>query len=242
MPLDDNTFKDDLKTAFEQQTWDLCADKISEATDNYLKTGTVATVVTGTITLPVPPGGTTPGAGIGVGTINDTQLSTLKNAIKAAFQQMNWDSCAQAVANAIDSHLQSAKADIADSTILVGQNSSTTIVTTAGSSDLMTDIKSAFQNGMSWKERDAWVTGTEYVVNAMVMNSSQQYKCLIAHTSGVFANDLSSGKWTPVANDSMTELLKEAVKKFIKACVVNTNDSGNVPPASWTGTGIGAIT
>lgn len=242
MPLNDSTFKSELKTAFEQQTWDLCAEKIAEAIDNYTKSGTVTTAVTGIVTNPVPPGGTYPAVGIGIGAIDDTQQSSLKNTIKAAFQQMDWDTCAQMITNAINTYLQTAKATVNDSTILVGKNDSTNIVTTAGLSNLTNDIKYAFQNGMSWTDRDAWATATQYAVNAMVMNSNQQYKCLIAHTSGNFATDLASGKWTPVASDSMTELLKEAIKKFIKACVVNTTDKGNVPPASWTGAGIGAIT
>jgi hypothetical protein len=40
-----------------------------------------------------------------------------------------------------------------------------------------------------------WVTATAYVVDDIVYNSSTRYKCLVAHTSGTFATDLSSSYW-----------------------------------------------
>lgn len=42
---------------------------------------------------------------------------------------------------------------------------------------------------------DAWVTVTPYVIGDFVRESSKRYKCLIAHTSGVFATDLAAAKW-----------------------------------------------
>jgi len=41
----------------------------------------------------------------------------------------------------------------------------------------------------------AWVTGTAYIVDDVVTNSSTTYICLVAHTSGVFATDLAASKW-----------------------------------------------
>lgn len=40
-----------------------------------------------------------------------------------------------------------------------------------------------------------WLTATGYVVNDAVWNSNKLYKCLVAHTSGTFATDLSAVKW-----------------------------------------------
>jgi len=45
----------------------------------------------------------------------------------------------------------------------------------------------------------AWVTGTAYVANDLVLNSGNVYKCLEAHTAGAtFAADLSANKWVLV--------------------------------------------
>jgi len=41
----------------------------------------------------------------------------------------------------------------------------------------------------------AWVTATAFKVGDVVIESTIIYRCLIAHTSGVFATDLAAGKW-----------------------------------------------
>lgn len=41
----------------------------------------------------------------------------------------------------------------------------------------------------------AWVTATAYVVGDLRTNGGTTYYCKVAHTSGVFATDLSAGKW-----------------------------------------------
>lgn len=41
----------------------------------------------------------------------------------------------------------------------------------------------------------AWVTGTAYLVGNSVVQSSNLYRCLVAHTAGVFATDLAAAKW-----------------------------------------------
>jgi len=41
----------------------------------------------------------------------------------------------------------------------------------------------------------AWVTGTSYKVGDYVISSSVIYICVIAHTGGTFATDLTAGKW-----------------------------------------------
>jgi len=46
------------------------------------------------------------------------------------------------------------------------------------------------------KDEVAWVTGTEYLVGAIVTESGTTYTCLVAHTAGTFATDLSAGKWS----------------------------------------------
>src|SRR5258707_12419004 len=41
----------------------------------------------------------------------------------------------------------------------------------------------------------AWATATAYLLGNPVSINSNLYRCLIPHTSGVFATDLAAGKW-----------------------------------------------
>ena len=41
----------------------------------------------------------------------------------------------------------------------------------------------------------AWVMAKSYAVNQRVTQGGQTYRCLVAHTSGTFATDLSGGNW-----------------------------------------------
>lgn len=50
----------------------------------------------------------------------------------------------------------------------------------------------------------AWASGTSYIIGPdqadYVVESTNTYKCLIAHTGGTFATDLAAGKWVLVAS------------------------------------------
>lgn len=46
----------------------------------------------------------------------------------------------------------------------------------------------------------AWVTSTAYAAGVNVAINGLVYRCLVAHTSGVFATDLAAGKWVFVAS------------------------------------------
>jgi hypothetical protein len=43
--------------------------------------------------------------------------------------------------------------------------------------------------------RGTWVTATDYEAGDLVEDSGNAYVCLVAHTSGTFATDLSASKW-----------------------------------------------
>lgn len=43
--------------------------------------------------------------------------------------------------------------------------------------------------------RSAWLTGTSYAKNDLVSEAGNAYICLVAHTSGTFATDLTALKW-----------------------------------------------
>ena len=45
----------------------------------------------------------------------------------------------------------------------------------------------------SWE--GAWVTATSYVVDDLVREDGNVYICLVAHTSGTFATDLTANNW-----------------------------------------------
>ncbi|OSJ12257.1 hypothetical protein BST63_28455 [Bradyrhizobium canariense] len=47
---------------------------------------------------------------------------------------------------------------------------------------------------------DAWAASKDYVVGNSVVSGASLYRCIVSHTSGVFANDLAHGKWLFVAD------------------------------------------
>jgi hypothetical protein len=53
-----------------------------------------------------------------------------------------------------------------------------------------------------WK--GAWTTTTAYVLNDIVSSSGSSYICIVAHTSGTFATDLTASKWELVAQKGDT--------------------------------------
>lgn len=42
---------------------------------------------------------------------------------------------------------------------------------------------------------DDWITAADYIAGDYAVNNSRLYKCLITHTSGTFADDLTALKW-----------------------------------------------
>lgn len=45
------------------------------------------------------------------------------------------------------------------------------------------------------KPKGQWLTATAYVIGDLVYQTGSQYECITAHTSGVFATDLSASRW-----------------------------------------------
>jgi len=73
------------------------------------------------------------------------------------------------------------------------KNSTVTMQTLA--SDVLTVLGG--ENG-NWIPRGAWATQTAFAVGNVVAQGAQTYVCAIAHTSGVFANDLAAGNWVTI--------------------------------------------
>jgi len=69
--------------------------------------------------------------------------------------------------------------------------------------------------GYTWKGE--WVTATAYAVNDTVEYGGSGYVCIVAHTSGTFATDLTNGKWEMfvegVSADSIASTIHGATAK-----------------------------
>jgi len=50
-------------------------------------------------------------------------------------------------------------------------------------------------------DHGAWVTSTAYITGDVVTNGVLRYSCVLAHTSGTFATDLTAGKWVALTVD-----------------------------------------
>ena len=55
--------------------------------------------------------------------------------------------------------------------------------------------------GLVWSEPGSWQTETTYVVGDYVIHDENQYRCIVAHTSGTFATDLAALYWTADETD-----------------------------------------
>jgi hypothetical protein len=60
------------------------------------------------------------------------------------------------------------------------------------------------QSGVGFIWKSTWTTDTVYVLNNLVSNAGKSYICTLAHTSGIFGNDLSGGKWELLADQGAT--------------------------------------
>jgi hypothetical protein len=82
-----------------------------------------------------------------------------------------------------------------------------------------------------------WVTGTAYSVNASVTSGSAFYRCLVAHTSGVFATDLAAGNWVLIVDFATIALVAASMIAVTPSGSLTSNvqtslqalDSGKAP-------------
>ena len=61
---------------------------------------------------------------------------------------------------------------------------------------------------LSFEPPSVWTTATGYVERDMVFQTTKFYRCLVAHTSDVFATDLADGKWELIAD--FTHIVSDA--------------------------------
>lgn len=65
----------------------------------------------------------------------------------------------------------------------------------------------------------AWVTTTAYTLGALVTSGGSRYRCIVAHTAGVFATDLAAAKWVLTAG--ATDLAYEIPSPYAEADVAS---------------------
>ena len=94
------------------------------------------------------------------------------------------------------------------------------------------------------RSRGVWLTATSYAVNDFVVNGSQYAICLITHTSGTRATDVTAGKWsvladctTPVADDAA-----RAASALVSAGNASTSETNAAASASTATTGASTAT
>lgn len=76
----------------------------------------------------------------------------------------------------------------------------------------------------------AWVTLTVYKIGDYVSNSGTNYVCLIAHTAGTFATDLSALKWVVQATQPyQTVAAMRSTSLSINNEQVDVTEKGSVP-------------
>jgi hypothetical protein len=94
----------------------------------------------------------------------------------------------------------------------------------ANSRALMATTASSFQG--------AWVTATAYTVGQCVSNSSIIYICVVAHTSGVFADDLAAVEWLA---------LTPAITAFVQTLMDDTTANAFLTTLTATRAETGAV-
>lgn len=199
MPLIKAVYEARLRLSFQVpigSLWNTCINEIVNATDDFIKSGTVNTTVTGTV---VPPTGfpyTAAGVGLGnppLGIVTTpTSVVQMKSVLTTLFAipATVWAQIGPEIAGQINNIVSTATVNTIDSAILVGTGIGT-INTNAGLPLLITRLSAVWSTGSGWNS---------------------------------VAGDIAS-----------------AIDDFLKACLVNTTDSGTTPPNSWAGTGLGSI-
>ncbi len=93
----------------------------------------------------------------------------------------------------------------------------------------------------------AWAGSTVYVPGNTVSSGGVIYSCLIAHTSGTFANDVASGYWQTITNfvaghvGSYWQLAYNRTVSFIEFDATGTTASYTFTGGSWYGAGTSSL-
>lgn len=77
--------------------------------------------------------------------------------------------------------------------------------------------------GTIFSAEGAWLTATAYEVNDIVTNAGSTYLCLLDHTSGSFAADLSANYWLTLIDGSAYALVANNLSDLTNASTARTN-------------------
>jgi len=146
MALNDGGFISDLTNAFNQDSWDICANLFATAVKSYLDTGSIMTTVIATVVPPVGPSYVIASQGNGI--VITIPPAGLYASFAAAFLGDNWSTASTSIANAINTYVISCTATISSYTApLVGSGTGPIVAT--GLAGLISGTINAF-NQDSW--------------------------------------------------------------------------------------------
>lgn len=87
-----------------------------------------------------------------------------------------------------------------------------------GRDQLADDIELGFE------APEVWLTATAYALTNTVFHGAGFYRCLVAHTSGVFATDLTAAKWELIVDLSAIPLVAAAQIAFTPVGTIAATD------------------
>ena len=85
-------------------------------------------------------------------------------------------------------------------------------------------LLSAFWVEVSGKNIELWATLRRYELNFDVIRANVIYRCLIAHTSGIFGTDLTAGRWIAVGGGTGTANWVTGTPYTAGTIVIHNND------------------
>jgi len=188
MALNDGGFIGDLTNAFNQDTWDSCANLFATAVKSYLDTGSVMTTVTATVVPPSGPPYIVGGQGNGI--VVTIPPSGLYAIFVAAFQGNDWSIASNSIANAINTYVISCTATISSYTApLVGSGTGPIVAT--GLAGLISGTINAFN-------QDSWSTF------ATVMGTSVKTFITTCTITTVDLGVVPQASWTGVGTGTIS--------------------------------------
>lgn len=121
-----------------------------------------------------------------------TDLTSLTNSSAINTLSQNWDAIQEAFDNTLS--LDGSTPNAMEADFDLNGNALLNVGTI--------DVENLTLNGQTVTDlatvpewRSSWLTATSYAVNDLVKTAGNVYICLIAHTSGTFATDLTALKW-----------------------------------------------
>jgi hypothetical protein len=74
-----------------------------------------------------------------------------------------------------------------------------------------------------FRTKGTWTTTTEYFINDIIIRGGTTYVCLLRHTAGTFATDLSNSKWARFASGFQWKSAWEAATVYVKDDIVKSS-------------------